>query len=296
MSEMRAPRHMNKSDPAPSRWNYRYQRLMLTPLFRRVLRVGVPFTLALGVGLIYFANEARRDGFNLAVAEMRAEFENRPEFMVKLMAIDGATVELAEDIREIVPLDFPLSSFELDLEAIRQNVAGLQAVKTARVKIKSGGILQIDIEERQPVAVWRTSQGLELLDAEGVAFRALDSRFERADLPLIAGDGASQALAEAMQILAVAAPLQARLRGVARIGDRRWDIVLDRDQRIMLPEERPVQALQRVLALNTARDLLGRDVTVVDMRVAHRPTIRMSEAATRERWKARATEVKVEEQ
>jgi len=296
MSEMRAPRHMNKSDPAPSRWNYRYQRLMLTPLFRRVLRVGVPFTLALGVGLIYFANEARRDGFNLAVAEMRAEFENRPEFMVKLMAIDGATVELAEDIREIVPLDFPLSSFELDLETIRQDVAGLQAVKTARVKIKSGGILQIDIEERQPVAVWRTSQGLELLDAEGVAFRALDSRFERADLPLIAGDGASQALAEAMQILAVAAPLQARLRGVARIGDRRWDVVLDRDQRIMLPEERPVQALQRVLALNTARDLLGRDVTVVDMRVAHRPTIRMSEAATRERWKARATEVKVEEQ
>ena len=296
MSEMRATRHMNKSDPAPSRWNYRYQRLMLTPLFRRVLRVGVPFTLALGVGLIYFANEARRDGFNLAVAEMRAEFENRPEFMVKLMAIDGATVELAEDIREIVPLDFPLSSFELDLETIRQDVAGLQAVKTARVKIKSGGILQIDIEERQPVAVWRTSQGLELLDAEGVAFRALDSRFERADLPLIAGDGASQALAEAMQILAVAAPLQARLRGVARIGDRRWDVVLDRDQRIMLPEERPVQALQRVLALNTARDLLGRDVTVVDMRVAHRPTIRMSEAATRERWKARATEVKVEEQ
>ncbi len=296
MSEMRAPRHMNKSDPAPSLWNYRYQRLMLTPLFRRVLRVGVPFTLALGVGLIYFANEARRDGFNLAVAEMRAEFENRPEFMVKLMAIDGATVELAEDIREIVPLDFPLSSFELDLETIRQDVAGLQAVKTARVKIKSGGILQIDIEERQPVAVWRTSQGLELLDAEGVAFRALDSRFERADLPLIAGDGASQALAEAMQILAVSAPLQDRLRGVARIGDRRWDVVLDRDQRIMLPEERPVQALQRVLALNTARDLLGRDVTVVDMRVAHRPTIRMSEAATRERWKARATEVKVEEQ
>ena len=140
MSEMRAPRHMTKSDPAPSRWNYRYQRLMLTPLFRRVLRVGVPFTLALGVGLIYFANEARRDGFNLAVAEMRAEFENRPEFMVKLMAIDGATVELAEDIREIVPLDFPLSSFELELETIRQDVAGLQAVKSARVKVKSGGL------------------------------------------------------------------------------------------------------------------------------------------------------------
>lgn len=296
MSEIRPPRILNKSDPAPSRWNYRYQRLMLTPLFRRVLRVGVPFTLALGVGLIYFADQDRRDGFNLALTDLRAEFENRPEFMVKLMAVDGATTELAEDIREIVPLDFPLSSFDLELETIRQDVAGLQAVKSARVKIKSGGILQIDIDERQPVAVWRTLEGLELLDAEGVAFRQLESRFERADLPLIAGDGASKELAEAMQILAVAAPLQDRLRGIARIGERRWDVVLDRDQRIMLPEERPVQALQRVLALNTARDLLGRDVTVVDMRVAHRPTIRMSDAATRERWKARATEVKVEDQ
>jgi cell division protein FtsQ len=142
---------MTKSDPAPSRWNYRYQRLMLTPLFRRVLRVGVPFTLALGVGLIYFANEARRDGFNLAVSEMRAEFENRPEFMVKLMAIDGATVELAEDIREIVPLDFPLSSFELELETIRQDVAGLQAVKSARVKVKSGGFCRSILKS---VSLW----------------------------------------------------------------------------------------------------------------------------------------------
>ncbi|MCW1956523.1 MAG: cell division protein FtsQ/DivIB [Roseobacter sp.] len=296
MSEMRPPRFLSKQDPAPSRWSYRYQRLMLTPMFRLALRFGVPFAISLSVGLVYFADQGRRDSFNLAFADLRAEIKNRPEFMVKLMAIDGATAALGEDIRAVVPLDFPLSSFEFDLEEIRQNVAALPAVKSARIKIKSGGILQIDIDERQPVAIWRRLEGLSLLDREGVAFRRLQSRHERSDLPLIAGDGAAEELAEAMQILAVAAPLQERLRGVARIGERRWDVVLDRDQRIMLPEERPVQALQRVLALDTARDLLGRDVTVVDMRVAHRPTLRMSDAATRERWTARATEVKVEDQ
>jgi cell division protein FtsQ len=296
MSEMRAPRFSNKADPAPSRWSYRYQRLMLTPMFRLALRFGVPFAISLSVGLVYFADQGRRDNFNIALADLRAEIKNRPEFMVKLMAIDGATAALGEDIRAVVPFDFPLSSFEFDLEEIRQNVAALPAVKSARIKIKSGGILQIDIEERQPVAIWRRLEGLSLLDGEGVAFREIGSRHERSDLPLIAGDGAAYELAEAMQILSVAAPLQDRLRGVARIGERRWDVVLDRDQRIMLPEDRPVQALQRVLALNTARDLLGRDVTVVDMRVAHRPTLRMSDAATRERWKARATEVKVEDQ
>ena len=99
-----------------------------------------------------------------------------------------------------------------------------------------------------------------------------------------------------MQVLAAAAPLQERLRGIARIGERRWDVVLDRNQKIMLPEELPVQALQRVLALNTARDLLARDVAVVDMRLAHRPTIRMSDEATRERWKVRASEAGIKTQ
>lgn len=296
MREMKPLRSTSRSDPAPSRWSYRYNRLMLTPLFRQVVRVGLPFGLALVLGLVYFSNDVRRDNFNLALADLRAEFENRPEFMVKLMAVDGASEEVSEDIREIVPLDFPLSSFDIDLETIRTDVAGLQAVKSARVKIKSGGILQIEVDERQPIALWRSYEGLELVDAEGVAFRALESRSERPDLPLVAGEGVTQNLAEAMQVLAAAAPLQERLRGLARIGERRWDVVLDRDQRIMLPEERPVQALQRVLALDTARDLLARDVAIVDVRLAHRPTIRMTDEATRTRWKVRASEAGKEEE
>ena len=32
----------SRRDPAPSRWGYRYQRLMLTPGFRKLVKVGVP--------------------------------------------------------------------------------------------------------------------------------------------------------------------------------------------------------------------------------------------------------------
>lgn len=297
MLEIKPPRSAgSRADPAPSRWSYRYQRLMLTPLFRKLLHIGVPFTAALLVGLVYFANDARRESFALSVTELRRAFETRPEFMVQLMAIDGASQDIAEDIREIVPLDFPLTSFDINLETIRTDVMGLQAVKSARVKIKSGGILQIEVDERTPVALWRSYEGLELVDAEGVAFRALERRTDRPELPLLVGEGALEQLGEAMQILAAAAPLSPRLRGLARIGERRWDLVLDRDQRILLPEARPVQALQRVLTLDAARDLLARDVSVVDMRLAHRPTLRMSDVATRERWKLRASQVGIADQ
>ena len=296
MRKVRAEQKTAKPDPAPSRWAYRFERLMLTPVFRKVLRVGLPFTATLLLGLAYFSDEARRDAVVLGLADLRAEFEQRPEFMVKLMAIDGAGSEVAEDVREIVPLDFPLSSFDLDLERIRADVIGLDAVKAASIQVQSGGILQIDIVERQPVAVWRHYEGVELVDGEGVAFKALASRAARPDLPLVAGEGAIDALPEALSLIGAADPLKERLRGLARIGARRWDVVLTRGQRIMLPEERPVQALERVLALDAARDLLARDVAVVDMRLASRPTLRISEDAVKQRRKARAIEVGTEQE
>jgi len=63
------------------------------------------------------------------------------------------------------------------------------------------------------------------------------------------------------------------------MGERRWDIVLDRNQRILLPSDGPVAAFDRVIALDLAQDMLERDVTIVDMRNADRPTLRMNEDA-----------------
>jgi len=113
-----------RADPAPSRWSWRMQRLMLTPTFRFGLRAGLPFCASLLAGTIYLADDGRRDAITQAVADARASIEERPEFMVKLMAIDGAKGVLAAEIRTAVPLEFPQSSFDMDLPAIRAAVYG----------------------------------------------------------------------------------------------------------------------------------------------------------------------------
>ena len=93
---------------------------------------------------------------------------------------------------------------------------------------------------------------------------------------LIAGAGAEAAVAEALALAAAAGPVRDRLRGFVRVGERRWDAVFDRDQRILLPEEGAVAALERAVALDLAADLLARDVAVVDLRMAGRPTLRLT--------------------
>ncbi|WP_298913029.1 cell division protein FtsQ/DivIB [uncultured Roseobacter sp.] len=271
-------------DPAPSRWAWRMQRLMLTPTFLFMLRAGVPMMLTFTAAGWYLSDEGRRQAIHETVAEARASFETRPEFMVQLMAIDGVDTALADDIREVVPLDFPISSFDLDLQDIRRTVAALDPVHSASVRIRPGGVLQVDVTPRTPIAIWRSKDGLSLVDITGTHVGTLNKRMERPDLMLIAGEGAQPHVKEALDLYRAAAPLGGRLRGVVRMGERRWDIVLDRNQRILLPEIGAVEALERVIALDGAQDILARDVVRVDMRLGARPTVQMSEQATALWW------------
>ena len=170
---------------------------------------------------------------------------------------------------------------------MRDTIAGLDPVKSAIVRIRPGGVLQVDVVERQPVVIWRSRKGLALLDETGTFINTLTSRTERPDLPLILGKGANQNVAEALALFQAAKPLGDRMRGIVRIGERRWDVALDRDQAIMLPAQQPVSALQRVIALSEAQDMLSRDVAVVDMRIGARPTLRMTPEAVKDWWQIR---------
>ncbi|WP_435138137.1 cell division protein FtsQ/DivIB [Pseudopelagicola sp. nBUS_19] len=274
-----------RSDPAPSRWSYRLQRLMLTPFFRLCLRVLLPFSIVAGAMIVWLSDQDRRDALLLVYNDIRTEIATRPEFMVNAMAIDGASRGIAEDIREIMPIDFPISSFDLDLDEIQERISGLPAVATVSVRVRPGGILQILVAERDPVILWRTYAGLALVDVEGYVTGLARARALFPNLPLMAGAGAERHVAEAIQLYAAAGPLSERMRGLVRVGERRWDVVLDREQRILLPEFGAVQALERVIALSEAQDMLERNLLVVDMRLLARPTIRLAEIAVEEWWR-----------
>lgn len=271
-----------RRDPAPSRWAYRIERMWLTPFYRALLRKGLPVAVIAGGAAWYLGDADRLDALRGHVAEIRRSIEQRPEFMVDLMRIEGASPELSADIREILPVDFPVSSFDLELDHMREQVAGLDAVAGAELRVVAGGVLEVSVDERLPAVVWRSREGLELLDEGGHRVAAIPARDARPDLPLVAGDGADRVVAEALQVLAAATPIGDRVRGLTRMGERRWDVVLDRDQRIMLPERNPVAALERVIALDDAQDVLARDVSVVDMRDGRRPTLRLSGKALEE--------------
>ncbi|WP_134681215.1 cell division protein FtsQ/DivIB [Paracoccus ravus] len=264
-----------RRDPAPSRLAYRLNRMMLRPLMRRMVRLGIPAFLAAMVAGIWLSDETRRANLTAGIDGMVDKVQHRDAFMVHRMEISGASEVVEKGLRAMLPVPLPASSFDIDLTKLREKVRMLDAVEAVDLRITPAGVLSAVVTERQPAILWRHARGIELLDKSGHRVATATSREARKDLPIIAGQGADRAAPEALALIEAAGVILPRLRGLERIGERRWDIVLDDGKRLMLPEDGALRALERAISIDRSEDLLSRDITAIDLRNEARPVLRL---------------------
>ena len=146
-------RRTRRRDPAPSRAAYKLHRLWLTPAFRLFLRAGLPMLVTFVLAYAWLAEPERRQVLLSGLSDLTQALKSRPEFMITLMAIEGASPDVAAEIRAEFPLEMPVSSFDLDLEMMQAEIADLDAVEKAELRLRPGGVLEISVTERVPVVV-----------------------------------------------------------------------------------------------------------------------------------------------
>ncbi len=278
--------HLSFDRPAPNlsrratgRLAYRMQRIWLTPLYRRALTVGLPIALTFALVAGYLAQPEHRAALNARWQALYALVVDRPEFLVSELRIAPVAPEIEAAIRAVIEPELPKSSFRLDLVALRAELERIDAIRLADLRLSAEGALSVTITERVPAILWRSAEGLEVLDAEGVRIGFVTDRQALPGLMLIAGEGANRRVGEALDLIEAAAPFGERMLGLVHLGERRWDVVLDRDQVIRLPETGAVAALERIIAYDQAQDLLARDVLSADMRDPARLVVQVSDGA-----------------
>jgi len=271
-----------RRDPAPSKMNYRLQRLWLRKYVQPVVRFWVPFIGVILAGFMLFGNTGTRDAVLAKYSNIRDSIAARPELTITKIEIPVGSVDLVRQIDGVIDLSLPVSALDIDLEQIRQVVQNLSAVKSAVVQLGGNGTLSIRIEERVPRTVWRNGSRIFLLDDSGIKVAEIPRRSVRFDLPLIIGEGADRAISEALVLFEMARPIEERIRAMVRVGERRWNIVLDNDQTIMLPEFGAREALRMVMEMHSRQNMLGWNLSFVDLRDPARPIIRLNGAAIQE--------------
>ena len=262
-------------DPAPSIISYRLMRLMLIPRLRLILTLGIPSLVIFCGTLVFLLNINLHENIEALKEDLKRALVERPEFMIKVASVDGASDELAHEIREIMPLDFPVSYFDLDIKYLHKVLNDIPAVESAAIKVTVSGVLQIDISERTPAFIWRKDDVISVIDEKGKFIRLVTSRLDYPELPLVIGEAANLSIADISSLMEDNQYFLDQVRAFVRVGERRWDLVLDNNLRIMLPQTEFLAAFDRLMLMNHTGSLFSNQLSTIDMRLVERPTVRV---------------------
>lgn len=269
-----------RRSPGPSKVSYRMSRAWAKPVVRGAVLVYLPLALLALGGWRVAADDGMRRMVEKKVSTLIGRVAARPEFAVKGVEVIGGSDALKAEIRNTLGVVPGMSSLTMDIAEMRGRIEALGAVKRAAVQFDTRGKLRVTVEQRIAVALYRRADDmLVLLDKDGVEIGLAGPRAKHPNLPVIIGAGAPERIAEALDILDAAPDILPRLRALVRIGERRWDLVLDHELSIKLPAEDPIEALSRVMALHYGEELLDRNLSIIDMRLPDRPVLRMTPEA-----------------
>ncbi|MDX2072900.1 MAG: cell division protein FtsQ/DivIB [Alphaproteobacteria bacterium] len=201
-------------------------------------------------------------------------------FAVHSLHVEGRSRTPMADIQQALGVHKNDPILQLSLEDMRERLQSVHSIREAAVDRTLPDALYIRIVEREPVALWQNQGELSLVDDKGVVMQGIDIEPYR-KLPLIVGDGAPSHIGELMQIMAASPELASRFASAIRVGDRRWNIRLQNDIEVKLPEEGAAGALARLMEMDKAEQILARDIKVIDLRVPDRVFIKLSPELTK---------------
>ncbi len=211
------------------------------------------------------------------------------------LAVDSVRISGQSETSEIEVLDSlalgPHASIvTLDLGDARTRIEALPWVARATLQKVYPDTLKVAIEEKKPFALWQRGPVTTIIDERGAVIAPLaDARY--AGLPRVVGVGANERVHEVLDLVRPFTAIAGRMRGAVLVSERRWNIVLDDGVTILLPQDKPEEALQKLAAAEAKNGLLERDIVSVDLRLDDRLYVRLAPEA----MKRRIEEIKARE-
>ncbi len=216
------------------------------------------------------------------LADLRDAGANAIGFRIATIALAGQKQLSREEILTSAGITGRSSLLFLDADAARQRLKTNSWIAEATVLKLYPGQVQVRITERQAFALWQKNGQLSVIADDGTVLEPYVARRFTA-LPLVVGAGAEGRAKEFLALIGRYPEIRAAVSASILVAERRWNLRLKNGIDIRLPESGVEQALDTLVALDREKKLLSRDVTVIDLRLPDRVTVRLSEEAAQAR-------------
>jgi cell division protein FtsQ len=216
---------------------------------------------------------------------------NSVGFRIAAISLTGSKEVSREEILTSAGVTGRASLLFLDADAARTRLMANPWIGDAAVLKLYPDRLQITVTERQAFAIWQKDGRVSVIAADGTVLEPFVER-RYVGLPLVVGNGAERSAKDFLTVIDGYPDIRSQLRASILVAERRWNLRLANGIDVRLPETDVVAALDRLIALDHDKKLLSRDVTMVDLRLPDRVSVRLSDAAAQARDEALAANKK----
>ena len=207
---------------------------------------------------------------------------NAAGFRIAGIAFSGQQHLNREEILTLAGISGTSSLLFFDVADARRRLMNDPRIADATILKLYPDRLQVTITERQPFALWQKDKQVVVIAPDGAVLEQYVSR-SFVELPFVVGKGADKQAKNFIALLDRYPDVRANVRAAILIAERRWNLRLKNGLDVKLPETDVGRALERLAAIDRDLQLTSRDVTVVDLRLPDRVTVRMSDAVAQAR-------------
>jgi cell division protein FtsQ len=207
---------------------------------------------------------------------------NSVGFRISAVSLTGQKEVSREEVLTTAGVTGHASLLFLDADAARARLMANPWIADAAVFKLYPDRLQITITERLAYALWQKDGHLNVIAADGTVLESfVEDRY--LGLPLVVGHGAERQAKDFLAIIDRYPDIRSVLRASMLVAERRWNLRLTNGIDVRLPEANVEAALDRLVQLDHDKKLLSRDITMVDLRLPDRVSVRLSDAAAQAR-------------
>ncbi|MCC2652802.1 MAG: peptide transporter [Microvirga sp.] len=201
------------------------------------------------------------------------------------VTISGISQMGENEVLAAAGINGKLSLAFLDVNDLRERLERVPMVKSATVRKLYPNELVITLAEREAHAIWQNNGEIFVIASDGTVIDLMqDERY--LNLPFVVGEGANARSKDYLALVEAAGPLKQRIRAGTLVAGRRWTLKMDNGMDVRLPEIGAADALARLVKLEHEQKVLEKDVLAIDLRMADRVVVRLTEEAALARAEA----------
>lgn len=203
-------------------------------------------------------------------------------FAVEDIYIEGRVNADPDVLRAIINMERgdPILSF--NPSEAKEMIDRISWIKDSHVERRLPNLIYVNLLERQPVALWQHKGKVKLIDIDGHVLTDRPTKAHKNLVIVVGDDKAKEALKQIIPLLDAEPIIAKQVDAMQYRSDRRWNVTMKNGIVVKLPEDNVAMSLALLASSQEDHDILGKDITTIDLRNPQKLTVRTRPGKTQD--------------